>query len=113
MKEQPRMVYRSMQGKEIDMNKLINQNEMTVAVGNARINARGDELGPGGKIVKKREDVIKLKQPIPTQSHVRNESNLVTNSSNIVAEATTTAQNNIARKKAQLQVQPKPTEGVE
>jgi hypothetical protein len=28
------------------------------AVGNAKMNARGDELGPGGKIVKKREETI-------------------------------------------------------
>ena len=27
-------------------------------VGNARVNARGDELGPGGKIIRKREDVV-------------------------------------------------------
>ena len=59
MKEQQRTVYRSMQGKEVDMNRLINQNEMTVAVGNAKVNARGDELGPGGKIIRKREDVIR------------------------------------------------------
>lgn len=59
MKEQPRQVYRSMQGKEVDMNKLVNQNEMTVAVGNVRVNARGDELGPGGRIIRKREDVLR------------------------------------------------------
>lgn len=59
MKEQQRTVYRSMQGKEVDMAKLAMQNEMTVAVGNVRVNARGDELGPGGKIVKKREDILK------------------------------------------------------
>ncbi len=59
MKEQQRTVYRSMQGKEVDMSKLALQNEMTVAVGNVRVNARGDELGPGGKIVKKREDILK------------------------------------------------------
>jgi hypothetical protein len=59
MKEQQRAVYRSMQGKEIDMEKLRNQNELTVAVGNVKVNARGDELGPGGKIIKKREDVLK------------------------------------------------------
>jgi hypothetical protein len=58
MKEQQRAVYRSMQGKEVDMTKLINQNEMTVAVGNVKVNARGDELGPGGRIVRKREDVL-------------------------------------------------------
>lgn len=59
MKEQQRQVHRSMQGKEVDMNKLVMQNEMTVAVGNVKVNARGDELGPGGKIVRKREDVLR------------------------------------------------------
>lgn len=59
MKEQPRIVHKSMLGKEIDMNKLTLQNEMTVAVGNIKVNARGDELGPGGKIIRKREDVLK------------------------------------------------------
>jgi hypothetical protein len=50
--------YRTMQGKEIDMEKLALVNELTPAVGNARVNARGDELGPGGKIVKKREEIV-------------------------------------------------------
>jgi hypothetical protein len=58
MKEQQRSVYKTMQGREIDMHKLTMQHEMTVAVGNARVNARGDELGPGGRIIKKREDVL-------------------------------------------------------
>lgn len=58
MKEQQRSVYRTMQGKEIDMTKLVMQNEMTVAVGNVKVNARGDELGPGGKIIRKVEDTI-------------------------------------------------------
>ena len=61
MKEQPKMIYRTMQGKEIDMGKLINQNEMTVAVGNMRVNARGDKLGPGGKIVQTREELLAQK----------------------------------------------------
>jgi hypothetical protein len=60
-----------MQGKEIDMNKLLNQNEMTVAIGNARVNARGDELGPGGRIIRKREEVTRDKNVIPAQSNVR------------------------------------------
>ena len=47
-----------MQGKEIDLDKLRIRNEMTLAVGNVKVNARGDELGPGGKIIKKREDVM-------------------------------------------------------
>ena len=52
------MVYRTMLGREVDMEKLMRQNELMPAVGNMRVNARGDELGPGGKIVKKREDVV-------------------------------------------------------
>jgi len=59
MKEQQRQVYRSMQGKEVDMHKLVMQNEMTVAVGNVRVNARGDELGRGGQIIRKREDILR------------------------------------------------------
>lgn len=52
-------VYKSMQGKQIDMDMLRKRNEMTPAVGNARVNARGDELGAGGQIVRKKEDVVK------------------------------------------------------
>ena len=50
--------HRSMRGKQVDMDLLRKRNELTPAVGNARVNARGDELGPGGKIIKKREDVV-------------------------------------------------------
>jgi len=57
MKEGPKKVYRSMQGREVDMEKLRTMNENTVAVGNAKMNARGDELGPGGKIVRRREEI--------------------------------------------------------
>lgn len=72
MKEQQRQVYRSMQGKEVDMQKLVMQNEMTVAVGNVKVNARGDELGPGGKIIKKREDVLRETQSAPVQPGQKN-----------------------------------------
>lgn len=51
-------VYRTMQGKEIDLDKLRIRNETTLAVGNSRVNARGDEIGPGGKIIRKREEVV-------------------------------------------------------
>jgi hypothetical protein len=51
--------HRSMRGKFVDMDLLRKRNELTPAVGNARVNARGDELGPGGQIIKKREAIIK------------------------------------------------------
>jgi len=57
-KSQGRRLYRTANGKQIDLDMLISRNELTPAVGNARVNARGDELGPGGKIIRKREEVL-------------------------------------------------------
>ncbi len=51
-------IYTTMQGKQIDIDLLRKRNELTPAVGNARVNARGDELGPGGTIVKKKQDNV-------------------------------------------------------
>ena len=59
MKQTGRKVYKSMQGKQIDMDLLRQRNELTPAVGNAKVNARGDEIGPGGKIVRRKEEVLK------------------------------------------------------
>lgn len=50
--------YRTMQGRAIDMDKLRSQNELTPAVGNMKVNARGDEIGRGGKIIRTREQVM-------------------------------------------------------
>jgi hypothetical protein len=50
--------YTSVRGKEIDMEKLSLRNEKTPAVGNMKVNARGDELGEGGKVVRTREQVL-------------------------------------------------------
>jgi hypothetical protein len=51
-------VYTSVRGKEIDMEKLSLKNETEIAVGNAKLNARGDEIGAGGKIVRTREQIL-------------------------------------------------------
>ena len=45
-------------GRIVDMDLLRQKNELTPAVGNVRVNARGDELGPGGKIVRTREQAL-------------------------------------------------------
>ena len=58
IKQTGKKTYKTMQGKPIDMDLLRKRNELTPAVGNAKVNARGDELGPGGKIIKKREEVL-------------------------------------------------------
>lgn len=62
--------YKTMMGKEIDMDKLVAQNELMPAIGNMKVNARGDELGPGGKIVRKREDVMSAYYENNPKSHI-------------------------------------------
>ena len=52
-------LYTSMRGKQIDMEQLNLKNETLIAVGNMKVNARGDQIGPGGKIVKTREEILK------------------------------------------------------
>jgi hypothetical protein len=50
--------YTSMRGKEVDLEKLSLKNEKEPAVGNAKMNARGDIIGTGGKVVKTREEIL-------------------------------------------------------
>lgn len=56
--------YKTAQGKPVDIDGLILTNERTIAVGNMNVNARGDELGPGGSVVTTRnqsmDDYYKL-----------------------------------------------------
>ena len=51
-------VYKTAQGKIVDFGALVAENETIIAVGNCKVNARGDELGPGGKIVKTRNQLM-------------------------------------------------------
>jgi hypothetical protein len=44
--------YRTAKGKIIDMEAMRTANEKTVASGNMKVNAKGDELGKGGRVVK-------------------------------------------------------------
>ena len=51
-------MYRTMQGRMVDIEKLRAANETVQAVGNMNVNARGDVLGPGGKVVTTKANVI-------------------------------------------------------
>lgn len=50
---------KSIKGREVDMDALRKANPDAVAVGNANLNARGDLLGKGGKIIKTREELAR------------------------------------------------------
>ena len=51
-------MYKTMQGRMVDIEKLRAANESVQAVGNMNVNARGDVLGPGGNVVTPKETVI-------------------------------------------------------
>lgn len=48
---------KSYKGREVNVNKIFEEQSKTMAIGNMRINARGDVIGIGGKIVKTREQL--------------------------------------------------------
>lgn len=51
-------IYKTMQGKEVDIDAIMARNEHVPAVGNIRVNARGDEIDATGRIVRRREDIV-------------------------------------------------------
>jgi hypothetical protein len=55
----PKRMYRTMQGRMVDIEKLRAANESVQAVGNMNVNARGDVVGAGGKVVTPKETIIK------------------------------------------------------
>lgn len=63
-------IYATANGKRINIDAIVAQNEESIAVGNMKVNARGDELGPGGRIERTRDKVMadyyKLNTPVAT-----------------------------------------------
>ena len=61
--------HRSARGDAVDIYMIRLANESTIAIGNMRTNARGDQLGAGGKVVKTRSQVMqeyhKLNTDVP------------------------------------------------
>lgn len=56
--------HRTARGTMIDMDRLRLANEQTIAVGNMKVNARGDQLGAGGKIIKTRQQIMAEKNKL-------------------------------------------------
>ena len=93
-------VYRTAQGRSLDMETIRLQNELVPALGDMKVNARGDQLGPGGKIIKTREMImdeyyqskasptenIPTAGPIPTRNNARRKSDPLPTSSKRATE---------------------------
>jgi hypothetical protein len=50
--------YRTARGEVVDLDMLRLANESVIAIGNMKTNARGDQLGAGGKVVKTRAQIM-------------------------------------------------------
>ena len=62
-------IYKTTQGKTIDMDSIRLVNEKTIAIGNMRVNAAGDQLGSGGAVVRGRNQVADQQHQINNRSH--------------------------------------------
>jgi len=62
-------VYRSANGKNVDMGALRLQNERVRAVGNMRVNARGDVINDSNEVIRKRNDQVSKQYRQQTQNH--------------------------------------------
>lgn len=56
--------HRTARGVSVDMDRIRLANEQTIAVGNMKVNARGDQLGAGGKIIKTRQQIMAEKNKL-------------------------------------------------
>jgi len=50
--------YKTAQGKTLDMGKLMLQNEKTRAVGNMKVNARGDEVDDMNNVIRSKPEQV-------------------------------------------------------
>lgn len=71
-------VYRSAMGRVVDMGALQLKNESVRAVGNMKVNARGDIVDPDNQPVKSRNKVVAKQYSQQTKSNVRDEGVQVT-----------------------------------
>jgi hypothetical protein len=67
--------YRTALGRYIDMDQLRLANEETIAVGNMKVNARGDELGPGGEVRRNRNQVMEEYYKIDPDNRIHKSGN--------------------------------------
>lgn len=64
-------IRRTAMGSALDIDRIRLANENTIAIGNTKTNARGDQLGPGGKVIKTRAQIQQeyYKLNTPTGDH--------------------------------------------
>lgn len=84
-------IYKTAQGKAVDLGALILQNEKVRAVGNMNVNARGDILDSANKVIMQKNKQVQRQYA---------------NKSNVTADRTVHASNTIAKKQKTTAKQP-------
>jgi hypothetical protein len=79
-------LYKTARGKAIDLDKLKLSNETTIAVGNMKVNARGDILGSGKQIAATRNQIMDQVYAVAEASYSPNSPKNVKNTAPVVAE---------------------------
>jgi hypothetical protein len=83
-------LYKTAMGKSIDMEALRLKQEDTLAVGNMRINAKGDEITPTGQVIRSKSDKVKanyydLHATVPEEGDIP--TNKPTTQTQVIADA--------------------------
>lgn len=52
-------IYKTANGKTVDMERMRLENEQTPAIGNMNVNARGDEIDSHGNIIRTRNEIVR------------------------------------------------------
>jgi hypothetical protein len=80
----PKRVYRTSRGATVDMSTMLTKNETVPAVGNMRVNARGDEITADGTITKTRNQIMQeyhnLSTMVPQDGAIPESSDMPANS---------------------------------
>lgn len=69
-------LYKTARGQNVNMDKIKMANESAIAVGNMKVNARGDLLGPGGTVAQTRNqimDKVYAVEPAPYSPNMKNQ----------------------------------------
>ena len=82
--------HRTVRGTPIDMDRIRLANEQTIAVGNMKVNARGDQLGAGGKVIKTRQQIMAEKNKLHKSPIADNSFGVAESMDDVVYEESTT-----------------------
>lgn len=96
-------VYRTALGKQIDIDKIRLRNENTVAVGNMRVNARGDSLDLNGQLAESKDNRMINSKQNKTYNSVRDEPIIESKTVSSQTRSTPIKDNNTAELQATIE----------